>query len=137
MIGPASVQDLTARSLRPLSTLETTVAGVLLDDAYARVVARVPSVAGWVSDPDRMRLVVQVQCAMVLRVLGNPDGKLEETIDDYRYRLDAAVSSGALYVSDAEAALLGSTPGMSDGAFTIRPAGIGPVGVVSYDQERW
>ena len=135
MIGPASVQDLTARSLRPLSTLETTVAGVLLDDAYARVVARVPSVAGWVSDPDRMRLVVQVQCAMVLRVLGNPDGKLEETIDDYRYRLDSAVSSGALYVSDAEAALLGSTPGISDGAFTIRPAGSGPG--ASYDQERW
>jgi hypothetical protein len=60
---------------------------------------------------------------MVLRVLSNPDGKLEEEGDDYRYRLDAARSTGALYVSDAELALLGAGDDQSDGAFTIKPAG--------------
>jgi hypothetical protein len=62
---------------------------------------------------------------MVLRVLNNPEGKLQETIDDYTYRLDQSVSTGALYLSDAESSLLTSSGG-SDGAFTIRPAGTAP-----------
>jgi hypothetical protein len=70
-------------------------------------------------------LVIQVQCAMVLRVMNNPEGKLEETSDDYTYRLDQAVSTGALYLSDAETLLLGSSGG-SETAFTIKRAGSTP-----------
>jgi hypothetical protein len=76
-------------------------------------------------DDSFVSLVVQIECAMVLRVLNNPEGKLQETIDDYTYRLDQSVSTGALYLSDAESSLLTSSGG-SDGAFTIRPAGTAP-----------
>jgi len=98
---------------------------VLLDDAYNAIVARVPSVATRLdgTQPEALqKLLVQVECAMVLRVLNNPDGKLEESGDDYSYRLDAARSTGALYVSDAEVALLSAGDAVAGGSFTIRPA---------------
>lgn len=126
--NPADVTDLTARSLRPLTQIEQDKADQLLEDAWNIIVTRLSSVN------DRMdgaptasfrSLVVQVQCAMVLRVMNNPDGKLEETSDDYTYRLDQAVSTGALYLSDAELGLLGSSGG-SETAFTIKPKGATP-----------
>lgn len=127
MAGPADVTDLNDRSLRTLTNQEKSVGAVLLEDAFTVITARVPSVADRLAatpaDTAFNALVVQIQCAMVLRVLNNPDGKLEEQSDDYRYRLDAAVSTGALYLSDAEANLLSAGDGASDGAFTIRPAG--------------
>lgn len=119
MTGPATTDDLQARSFRTLSANELEVGGTLLDDAYNIILVRVPSTADRLLDAAFGAVVVQVQCAMVLRVLRNPDGKLEESVDDYRYRLDQAVSTGALYLSDAEAALLGAGDGASDGAWTI------------------
>ena len=50
--------------------------------------------------------VTDVVVAMTLRVLGNPEGKKQEAIDDYSWTRDAAVSAGALYVTDAELASL-------------------------------
>lgn len=128
MAGPATTTDLSNRSLRPLTATEVSVGATLLEDAFGIILARIPSVRARLDalplDAQFKALVIQVQCAMVLRVLNNPDGKLEEASDDYRYRLDAAVSTGALYMSDAEASLLSSGDGASDGAWTIRPAGI-------------
>lgn len=127
--SPATTTDLSNRSLRALTTQEVTVGGVLLTDAFGIITARVPSVATRLDattvDAAFEALVVQVQCAMVLRVLNNPDGKFEESGDDYSYRRDAAVSTGALYISDAEASLLSVGDNTSDGAFTIRPGVIG------------
>lgn len=122
--SPATVQDLIARSLRPLTDLELAWVGTRLDDAYTQIVALRPAVdarltAAGGSDPFP-RLVVQVQCAMVLRVLNNPDGVLEETSDDYTRRLDAAVSSGELKPTDAELTLLSAFDGAGDEAFSIR-----------------
>jgi hypothetical protein len=126
--NPASVTDLVARSLRPLTQIEQDTADQLLEDAWNIIVTRLSSVddrmSGNPSVPFRS-LVIQIQCAMVLRVMNNPDGKLEETSDDYTYRLDQAVSTGALYLSDAEMSLLGSSGG-SETAFTIKPAGSAP-----------
>jgi len=126
--SPATATDLSDRSLRTLTTQEQAVGTVLLGDAWNVILSRVPSVAARLDalPPDLIfrALVVQVQCAIVLRVLNNPDGKLEEAGDDYRYRLDASVSTGALYLSAAEETLLGAGDGQSDGAFTIRPGGV-------------
>jgi hypothetical protein len=127
-ISQATTADLTSRSLRPLTTAETTWATVRLRDAFTQIIAALPSLgarldSGVVSDPIN-QLVIQVQCSMVLRVLSNPDGVLEETIDDYTRRLDAAISTGALYLTDLERSLLSATVGSSEGAFTIRPYGI-------------
>jgi hypothetical protein len=109
MANPATVADIEAR-WRPLTAQETTNADALLADAWALLIARRPTLeaditAGTVSTENVVRVVV----AMVLRVLRNPDGKLEESIDDYTYRRDSAVSTGSLYVTPDELADL--TPG--------------------------
>lgn len=130
--NPATATDLSTRSLRALTPTELSVGTTLLEDAFNRIVVRVPTVPARMDGPPVdagfTALVVQIQCAMVLRVLNNPDGKLQESGDDYSYRLDAAVSTGALYLSGAEADLLGSGDNSSAGAWTIRPGavGIGP-----------
>jgi hypothetical protein len=127
--NPATATDLVNRSLRTLTSRETEVGAVLLGDAWSMLVAARPSVESRLEVqppvPAFRALVVQILCAMVLRVLNNPDGKLEEQGDDYRYRLDSAVSTGALYLSDAELGRISDGDGISDGAFTIKPAGIG------------
>ncbi|OOB91193.1 hypothetical protein [Rathayibacter sp. VKM Ac-2630] len=109
--------------MRTLTEQEQTVGSKLLGDAWAIIVSRVPGAETRLADPVFTSLATQVQCSMVLRVLRNPEGKLEEQGDDYRYRLDAAVSTGALYLSDAEFAMLTPSGVASSGAFTIRPAG--------------
>lgn len=123
--NPASIADLNARSFRTLTASEQEVGETLLGDAWALVLSAKPNVADRLdATPPNLvfkSLVVQTLCAMVLRVLSNPAGKLEERQDDYQYRLDAAVSSGALYLSDAELARLSDGDDVADGAWTIGP----------------
>jgi len=109
MANPATVADIEAR-WRPLTAQETINAEALLDDAWAMLLSRRPNLeaditAGTVSEEN----VVRVICAVVLRVLRNPGGLLEEKVDDYSYRRDAATSTGGLYITDDELADL--TPG--------------------------
>jgi hypothetical protein len=125
MANPATSDDLVARSLRTLTDQEITVGGTLLGDAWNVIVSRVPEAENRLSNTTFSDLVVQIECAMVLRVLNNPDGKRSETIDDYQYQLDQAVSTGALYLSDAEYGLLTAGDSTSDTAFTIKPSGWG------------
>lgn len=127
MPSPATISDLIERSFRPLTEAEQQVGAVMLEDAWNLILTHRPHAADRITEPTYRALVVQVQCAMVLRVIKNPEGYLSEQIDDYQYRRDSAVSAGALYVSDAELALLGSGSG-SEGAFTINtfPIGRGP-----------
>lgn len=109
MANPATVADLEAR-WRPLTTLETTNAEALLEDAWALLLSRRPNLEDDLTDETVSEAnVVRVVAAMVLRVLRNPDGKLEESIDDYRYRRDSALSAGVLYVTADE--LAGISPG--------------------------
>lgn len=123
--NPATSADLQARSFRTLTADELAVGQVLLGDAWALVLSARPSVAdrldAALGDTVFEGLVRQILCAMVLRVLSNPGGKLEERQDDYQYRLDSAVSSGALYLSDDELARLAEGDDGSDGAWTIGP----------------
>ena len=126
-ISPATVTDVESRSLRTLSAVELAWAEIALEDAFTQIVQQVPLVDDRLSatpvDEKFKRLVVQVQAAMVLRVLKNPDGVLETSIDDYRRRLDSAISSGALYLTDAERQMLSqrADDATSSNAFSIRP----------------
>lgn len=139
--NPATATDLGNRSLRTLTPRELEVGATLLDDAWGIVISARPTVntrLDAVPEPAAFKaLVVQILCAMVLRVLNNPDGKLEEQGDDYRYRLDQAVSTGALYLSDAELARLGEGDTVSDGAWTIRPAGVTPAQFDPFYPQTW
>ncbi|KRC52132.1 hypothetical protein ASE16_03530 [Leifsonia sp. Root227] len=120
-INPASSDDLVSRSLRTLSAQEISVGATLLGDAWTILNTEIPTIAARVDvDIAFSNLVVQVECAMVLRVLNNPNGKLEEAVDDYSVRFDSAVSSGALYLTEVERDLLGRGDSVSDAAFTIR-----------------
>ena len=109
MPNPASMSDLEAR-WRPLTDQEVTNAEAFLDDAYALLLGRRPTLeadvtAGSVTAPN----VVRVVCAMVLRVLKNPDGYDEEAVDDWRGRRNTLVASGLLHVTPDE--LQDITPG--------------------------
>lgn len=122
--NPATTADLGDRSLRTLTARELQVGSVLLDDAWGIVVSARPSIATRMeSTPSATftAVTISVLCAMVLRVLNNPDGKWEESGDDYSYRRDQAVSTGALYVSEAELSMLGTGSKAGEGAFSIRP----------------
>ena len=124
--NPATRADLQSRSFRSLSVDELNVGETLLGDAWAIVLSAKPSVSDRLdkTPPDTVfqSLVVQTLCAMVLRVLSNPEGKLSESQDDYSYRLDSSVSTGALYLSDAELARLSDGDDELDGAWTIGPS---------------
>lgn len=128
-LGPATTTDLSNRSLTTLTTEQLAVGDVKLDDAYIQIIAAVPSVvarlASVPTDDVFKALVVQVQCAAVIRFLNNPDGKYQETLDDYSFSRDKAVATGEIYISDSELALLSATGG-SVNAFTIRPVGREP-----------
>lgn len=118
MPNPATISDITDR-FRALTAAESTKALAYLDDAWWLLTGRLQHLeanmaAGTVSEGN----VVRVVCAMVIRVLQNPEGLLEEEIDDYRRRRDALTSTGALMVSDAELADL--TPGSTRRTNSVR-----------------
>lgn len=109
MSNPAQTTDIEAR-WRPLTDQETTNAEAFLDDAWSLLLAQRPTLeadltAGTIAEAN----VIRVVCAMVLRVLKNPDGFSSETIDDYTYRRDDSLSGGLLYVTSDELADI--TPG--------------------------
>lgn len=122
MPNPASPADVAAR-WRPLSSDEELVAERLLGDAWAELLVRVPTLeARLEAETLSSAVVTRVLASMVLRVLRNPDGKRIEAIDDYQYTRDDAVSSGVLYATAEELALL-AEPGNTGAAFTISPFG--------------
>jgi hypothetical protein len=104
MSNPATITDIEDR-FRPLTDAEKVNARAYLDDAWSLLTGRLPSLeANLAAGTVHISNAVRVVANMVVRVLRNPDGKLEESIDDYRYRRDALLSSGALTVTDEELA---------------------------------
>lgn len=108
--NPAGLTDL-ERSWRPLSDQEAVNASARLEQAWARLTAVAPTVpADMDSGALTSELVASVITDAVLRVLRNPEGLRQESIDDYSWTRDSAVSAGALYFTDAELALLAARP---------------------------
>jgi hypothetical protein len=121
MTNRVTVEDIEAR-WRPLSDQEQVNARAFLDDAWWLLVSRRPTLevdlaAGTVLEAN----VVRVIAAMVLRVLRNPDGYDSETIDDYTYRRNSLMASGALHVTTDELAdLTPSAPGSTSRRHSVR-----------------
>lgn len=79
----------------------------LIEKAEVRLNARIPTLAGrFEADEVSVRLVGGVVEDMVLRVVKNPQALRSFGIDDFQATIDNAVSSGLLYVSADELAML-------------------------------
>ena len=93
----ATLDDLADRLGRDLTDEEERRATAWLEDAEALILKPFPQYA---TTPTAISK--KVCCAMVLRVLTNPDGKRQESIDDYSYTVDSSRSRGEVYLSDDE-----------------------------------
>lgn len=108
----ADVARLEAAFERPLvettGLKERSAASQWLDDAWGIVQDEIPGVVRRMAldtgDPSHLRKesVARVMVAMVIRVLRNPDARRQLGEDTYQETVDAAVSSGQLYISETE-----------------------------------
>lgn len=121
MANPADTADLVSR-WRPLSAQETINGETFLGDAWGILGRRIPDLQTKVdTDADFNAEVVRVMATAVLRVMKNPDGKRQESIDDYSWTRDQAVSAGLLYFTDEELDDLNPGSGVKGRAYTIDP----------------
>lgn len=105
MSNPATVSDISDRWLFEAPVPDATKVQTWLDAAYRLLLLQDRTIATRLAaDTLDEADVIDVVTAMTLRVLGNPQGKRQESIDDYAWTRDSAVSAGALYVSDSELA---------------------------------
>jgi hypothetical protein len=101
--NPALVTDVEARAPRALTDDERRMAQALLDDGWEQVLARVPLLVERIDAGSlRVGAVVAVLRQAVLPVVLNPEGYLQESIDDWTGRRDASQSTGKLLLSDAD-----------------------------------
>ncbi len=130
----ANIERLEAAFERPLvettELRERSAASQWLDDAYGIVCEEVPGVAARMglpeSDPGHLSAgrVARVVVAMVIRVLRNPDARRQLGEDTYQETIDAAVSTGQLYLTEAErgrllAGAAGDTAGALPGVYNV------------------
>ena len=123
MSSPATTADLAAR-WRPLEADEGTVGATLLADAWRMLKRAVVNVEADVADDtDYSDEVVRVLASAVLRVLKNPEGKRQESVDDYSYTRDSTQSTGTLYFTGEELGALASTRRTRAFSFSVLPVG--------------
>lgn len=123
MPNPASTDDLEAR-WRPLSDQEQTNGTTFLDDAWRMLKRRISTLEAAIdTDEDLEGEVVRVMATAVLRVMKNPDGKRQESIDDYSWMRDQAVSAGLLYFAPEELADLSGNTRSGAFSFSLLPSG--------------
>lgn len=110
MSNPATTSDVVDRWLYESPVPADVKVQSWLDAAWRELLRRDRTIetrltAGTLAADD----VTDVVVAMTLRVLGNPEGKKQEAIDDYSWTRDGSVSSGLLYVTAAELGSLAAT----------------------------
>ncbi len=125
MPNPATSADVVAR-WRPLSAEETTVATTRLGDAWVKLKRHatkrgVDVEEAIITDVDLRDDVIRVLATAVLRVLMNPEGKVQEAGDDYSYTRASGDADGTLKFTDDE--LDDLFPGLAETgrAFTYDP----------------
>lgn len=114
----ATPEDVEVRFMRPLDEDEKRVVAARLEDAELLLRSRIPDldekVTAGVLD---QALVVMVEAEMVLRLIRNPDGLVQETDGSYSYSTSQKVASGLLEVLPREWTLLG----VRSGVYVIDP----------------
>lgn len=103
--------DVEARLGRELTEAEINQAMAYLDDVEAEISSRLGDLSGRVTDATFLALLVRIEATAAKRVFLNPGGirQHSESVDDFSQSdtYDTAISTGGLYVSDAEWVLLG------------------------------
>lgn len=129
----ATVESLAAELGRDLEGLELERAVLLLDDAEALLLRRIPDLlTKAAADEHYARLVRRVERSAAARVLRNPDGYRQENEGGYGYQLDTRAASGFLLILDSEWDELLPERG---GAWTVNPYAHTETGG-SYDPSR-
>lgn len=99
----ATAQDVEARLGRDLRPEEVEQVEILLEDAEAILLMRIPNLHDLVTSGEiPERIVVMVEVQMVLRVLRNPDAFISETDGNYSYTRSSSGASGYLEVLPLE-----------------------------------
>lgn len=126
MQNPASLEDVRDSIERPLTSDEERVIPKWLDKAWRELNRVVPAISTRVfldaDAPAKLSIddVCDVVIAMVERKVRNPDGNREWRGDDYGVTVDATLSSGQIYVTEAErASLMPPGPTFGDAIFSI------------------
>jgi hypothetical protein len=125
--NPAVTADLESR-WRTLSDQEIVNGETFLDDAWRILRRRISTLEADIAADttgDLRAEAIRVMATAVLRVMKNPDGKRQESIDDYAWTRDQAVSAGLLYFSDDELNGLIVGGGGPSGAFSFSLIGTG------------
>lgn len=124
MSNPVTLSDLKARWRYDFDIPSDPTLQVTLDDAWRFLLSRDRTLEARIADSTvAAEDVVYVVCRIALRTLGNPEGKKQESIDDYAWTRDASLASGEMFVTDDELAML---------APTVAPATRGSVRLVAY-----
>lgn len=105
--GLASVDDVATDLMRPLSPVEVSACGLWITQLSSLIRVRYPDVDRRVAvEPGMREVAARAVIAAIARKLSNPEGKLQESVDDYAYRRADAVADGSLYISDSDWASL-------------------------------
>lgn len=116
MNNPATIEDVRDSIERPLTADEERVIPSWLDTAWRRLQRAVGGIPTRTSLPNTadgyldVADVVDVLVAMVERKVRNAAGLRNFSTDDYEQTVDAALSSGQIYVSADEIASLAARP---------------------------
>lgn len=109
----ATSEDVEVRFMRPLDEDEKRVVAARLEDAELLLRSRIPDLDEKVTAGALdQALVVMVEAEMVLRLIRNPDGLVQETDGSYSYSTSQKVASGLLEVLPREWTLLGVRSGV-------------------------
>lgn len=114
-MNPATSADLEALWLFDHAIPTTETLQAWLDRAWRHLLTRDRTIAARLTAATLDEAdVIDVVTSMALRVLGNPQGKRQEAIDDYSWTRDSAVSAGLLYVTSDELASLAAPGGRTN-----------------------
>lgn len=125
MDNPIVVPDDIENRWRPLTDQEKLNADALTGDAWRMIRSRIGDETLDEKSTDVTNGeyfiddVVMVIANAVIRVLKNPDGKRQESIDDYAWTRDRVLSAGVLYITDDEWRVLGVSGAGRGAAFQI------------------
>lgn len=117
----ATLTDVQARLGRPITdAAEVAQVNAWIADTEVLIRARVPDIDERIAaGTPPAATVTMVVSNVVIRKLQNPDGKVQEGLDDYNYRLNENARRGELFLTDDEWALILGP--VASGAFSVRP----------------